>query len=306
MAHYLVTGGCGFIGSHLCDALVMRGDQVTVLDNLSTGRRENLPAECRVVVGDASDPIVVAKAMSGGVEGIFHLAAVASVQRCNEDWRNSHITNQTAAVTVFDTARRFGKLPVVYASSAAVYGDAGQVAIAETLRPTPQTAYGVDKLGAELHGAVAQRVHGVRTVGLRPFNVYGPRQDPRSPYSGVISIFADRIARGASIEIHGDGLQYRDFVHVSDVVRFFLAAMAYRSDAPEVFNVATGTKTNLLDLMKVMVEILGRRSEVNFGLIRAGDIRYSLGDPNLSTQRLGVTARVTLTEGLKSMLVLTA
>jgi len=306
MAHYLVTGGCGFIGSHLCDALVLRGDQVTVLDNLSTGKRENLPDGCQLLVGDASDPTVVAKAMNGGVEGTFHLAAVASVQRCNEDWRNSHITNQTAAVTVFDTARRFGKLPVVYASSAAIYGDAGEGSIAETLRPSPQTAYGVDKLGAELHGAVAQWVHGVRTVGLRPFNVYGPRQDPRSPYSGVISIFADRIARGASIQIHGDGLQCRDFVHVNDVVRFFLAAMAYRSDAPEVFNIATGTKTNLLDLMKVMVDILGARSEVSFGPTRAGDIRYSLGDPNLSTQRLGVTARVTLAEGLKSMLAPTA
>ncbi|MDP4032970.1 MAG: NAD-dependent epimerase/dehydratase family protein [Pseudorhodobacter sp.] len=302
MAHYLVTGGCGFIGSHLCDALVVRGDQVTVLDNLSTGRRENLPEGCRLLVGDATSPAAVAKAMEGGVEGAFHLAAVASVQRCNEDWRNSHLTNQTAAVTVFDTARRFGKMPVVYASSAAIYGDTGQGAIAETARPAPQTAYGVDKLGAELHGAVAQRVHGVRTVGLRPFNVYGPRQDPRSPYSGVISIFADRMARGTGIEIHGDGHQYRDFVHVSDVVRFFLAAMALRSDDPEVLNVASGTKTSLLELVAVMGDIMGRRPEVSFGPTRAGDIRYSLGDPSRSAQRLGVLARMSLQDGLGAML----
>jgi len=301
MANYLVTGGCGFIGSHLCDALLARGDQVTVLDDLSTGRRENLSEACKLIVGNASDPDAVMQAMDG-VKGVFHLAAIASVQRCNEDWRNSHIVNQTASVTVFDAARKSGHIPVVYASSAAVYGDAGQAAIREAAPKAPLTAYGADKLGTELHACVAQRVHGVRVVGLRPFNVYGPRQDPRSPYSGVISIFLDRQARGAPITIFGDGKQYRDFVHVGDVVRFFLAAMAYRSERAAVFNIASGRKTTLLQLVATLGDILGRKPDLHFGPPRVGDICYSLGDPGHAAKELGVTTRTSLRDGLESMI----
>src|SRR5579862_232702 len=249
MPSWLVTGGCGFIGSHLVDALLARGDRVRVLDDLSTGKRANIPASAELVIGDVADPSAIARAI-GGVDGIFHLAAVASVQRSTEDWIGCHRTNLTGSIAVFDAARRArakAPLPVVYASSAAVYGDNPAVPLRENATLQPLSAYGADKLGSELHGRVAAHVHGVPTTGLRFFNVYGPRQDPRSPYSGVISIFCDRLRAGRAITIFGDGSQTRDFVYVGDVVAALAAAMARLVAAPQplgdVVNVCTGRAT---------------------------------------------------------------
>lgn len=180
MAHWLVTGGCGFIGSHLCDALAARGDAVTILDDMSTGKRENAPAEAEIVEGDVADAALVRRLMAKA-DGCFHLAAVASVQRCTEEWVTSHRTNLTGAITVFDAARQAGGRPVIYASSAAVYGDNPDVPLDEDARTRPLSAYGADKLGCELHGRVAFGVHGVPNTGFRFFNVFGPRQDPKSP-----------------------------------------------------------------------------------------------------------------------------
>ena len=225
MQRFLVTGGAGFIGSHLADALLAAGAAVRVLDDFSTGRRENLDPRCEVCVGDVADPEAVRTAFAG-VDGCFHLAAIASVARGNEDWRGTHRTNQTGTVTVLEAARDAGRMPVVYASSAAVYGDLAGAVARETSPCVPLTAYGADKLGSELHARVAHRVHGVPTLGLRFFNVYGPRQDPASPYSGVVSIFAARLARGETLSVHGDGRQTRDFVFVADVVAHLRAAMA--------------------------------------------------------------------------------
>ena len=227
MAFWLVTGGCGFIGSHLVDALLARGDKVRVLDDLSTGRRSNLPDGVEVVVGDVADAKTVAQAMAG-VDGCFHLAAVASVQRGNEDWLGTHRVNLTGTIAVFDAARtcnRKGPVPVVYASSAAVYGDNPNMPLDESAATAPLSAYGADKLGCELHGRVAWQVHKVPSTGFRFFNVYGPRQDPKSPYSGVIAIFADKVAENRQITVNGDGGQVRDFVYVADVVRHLVAAM---------------------------------------------------------------------------------
>ena len=209
-ASWLVTGGCGFIGSHLVEALLRRGERVRILDDLSTGRRHDVLAGAEIIVGDVADPVAVARAMDG-VDGCFHLAAIASVQRCNEDWLGTHRTNLTGAITVFDaarTARRDAPVPVVYASSAAVFGDNPETPLAETATLRPLSAYGADKLGCELHGRVAWNVHGVPTTGLQFFNVYGPRQDPSSPYSGVIAIFADRIADGRTVEILATGSSF--------------------------------------------------------------------------------------------------
>ena len=227
MAFWLVTGGCGFIGSHLVDALLARGDKVRVLDDLSTGRRSNLPGGVEVMVGDVADASAVARAMAG-VDGCFHLAAVASVQRGNEDWLGTHRVNLTGTIAVFDAARtcnRKGPVPVVYASSAAVYGDNPDMPLSESAATAPLSAYGADKLGCELHGRVAWQVHKVPSTGFRFFNVYGPRQDPKSPYSGVIAIFADKVAENREITVNGDGGQVRDFVYVADVVRHLVAAM---------------------------------------------------------------------------------
>ena len=190
MSNYLVTGGCGFIGSHLVDDLVAAGHGVRILDDLSIGTLAHKPPGVEFIRGDVAEPTVVADALRD-MDGCFHLAAVASVERSNMDWLGTHRTNLTGAVTVFNAARRTA-LPVVFASSAAVYGDNADFPLSEETRPRPLSAYGADKLGCELHGVVAGRIHRVPTCGLRFFNVYGPRQDPRSPYSGVISIFSDR------------------------------------------------------------------------------------------------------------------
>lgn len=302
MARFLVTGGCGFIGSHLCDALLRAGHGVIVLDNLSTGRRENLHEDCKLVLGDVADPAALDE-VAADVDGIFHLAAIASVARSNEDWRGSHVTNQTASVSVFEAARRHGGLPVVFTSSAAIYGDpASGEPIGESVVANPLSAYGVDKFGSELHARVAMRVHGVRTVGLRPFNVYGPRQDPHSPYSGVISIFAENMQRGAPVTIFGDGAQTRDFVHVGDVVRHFVRAMEVRADVPMVFNVASGVSTSLLQLVGLLAEVLGVEPDLRFAPPRTGDIRHSLGDPTLARRVLGVPATLDLRAGLEHLL----
>lgn len=301
MSTYLVTGGAGFIGSHLCEALVARGDNVRVLDDLSTGHRTNLPSGATLIVGDVADPACVAEAMDG-VDGCFHLAAIASVEKGITDWLGTHHANITGTITVFDAIRRQGsKIPVVYASSAAVYGDA-PVPIAETAPKTPLSAYGADKYGCELHARVASHVHGIPTVGFRFFNVYGPRQDPKSPYSGVISIFCERIAAGLPISIFGDGQQTGDFVYVADVVRALLAGMALKPADSPVFNVCTGVPTSVEALAHLIAELGGKNLNAEAKPPRAGEIRHSLGAPDLANSVLGITGRVPLRAGLREVL----
>lgn len=302
MNTYLVTGGAGFIGSHLCDALVARGDSVRVLDNLSTGHRGNLPSGVTLIEGDVADPDAVAGAMDG-VDGCFHLAAIASVEQGITNWLGTHTANLTGTITVFDAIRRQdSKIPVVYASSAAVYGDAATVPIAETESRTPLSAYGADKYGCELHASVATHVHGIPTVGLRFFNVYGPRQDPKSPYSGVISIFCERIAGGMPISIFGDGQQTRDFVYVADVVRALLAGMRLRSTEPAVFNVCTGVPTSVEALARLIADLAGKTLNAQTQPPRSGEIRHSLGVPTLADSVLGIPGRVALRTGLGDVL----
>ncbi|MDP9095353.1 MAG: NAD-dependent epimerase/dehydratase family protein, partial [Pseudomonadota bacterium] len=189
---YAITGGAGFIGSHLADALLEQGHRVRIIDDFSTGKIENLDVRCEVIRGDVCDPAIVRRGLIG-VSGCFHLAAIASVVRGNEDWAGTHRVNLGGFINVMDAARQLGHLPVVYASSAAVYGKAAGIA-EEITRTVPLTAYGADKLGSELHAKAGALVHGIPSLGFRFFNVYGPRQDPASPYSGVISIFAQAIA----------------------------------------------------------------------------------------------------------------
>ncbi len=302
MSLYLVTGGAGFIGSHLCDALIARGDSVRVLDDLSTGNRANLPDGVEPIVGDIADPVTVAR-VTDGVDGCFHLAAIASVERGVTDWLGSHRVNLMGTVSIFDAIRRGGaKIPVVYASSAAVYGDCRTIPVPETAECRPLSAYGADKYGCELHARVASHVHEIPAVGFRFFNVYGPRQDPKSPYSGVISIFCERILNDQPLVIHGDGTQTRDFVYVGDVVAALLAGMRLRpSDAP-VFNVCTGHATSVLDLARTIGDLRGRHVEITHGPARAGEIRHSLGHPAKSQQELGFEAAMPLREGLARLL----
>src|ERR1700677_1344253 len=223
--HYLVTGGAGFIGSHLVDALIAKNHRVTVLDDLSTGKRENVNPQATLIVGDTTDFDTVERAFEG-IDGCFHLAAVASVEKSIVEWVRTHSVNITSTVNIFQAASKAkGRIPVVYTSSAAVYGDCDKIPTSEDTDKRPLTAYGVDKYACDLHANVAWNVHNVPNIGMRPFNVYGPRQDPGSPYSGVISIFFDRMRQGQPITIFGDGGQMRDFVYVGDAVKAFAAAM---------------------------------------------------------------------------------
>lgn len=300
MARWLVTGGAGFIGSHLVDALLARGDRVRVLDNLSSGKQANLAAAAELVLGDVADPRIVTEA-ADAVDGIFHLAAVASVERCSKDWVACHRTNVTGTITVLNQARQRSSkpLPVVYASSAAVYGANDRLPLAEAADLRPLSAYGADKLGSELHAQIAWSVHGVPNVGLRFFNVYGPRQDPSSPYSGVIAIFADRLAHGREIEIFGDGQQTRDFIFVSDVVAHLLAAMADLRSGAQIFNVCTGHGTSVLEMAHALAQLAGRKPIIRYGAARRGDIRASIGDPTAARSAFGLVAGTNLLDGLR-------
>lgn len=303
-AIYLVTGGCGFIGSHLCEALINAGVQVRILDDLSTGSIDNVPKGVEIIKGDVGDPTTVTSAIEG-VSGCFHLAAITSVERSTRDWFASHRTNLSGTIAVFDAARRIQRshpLPVVYASSAAVYGDCRHLPIREATRARPLSAYGADKYGCELHARIASNVHRVPTVGLRFFNVYGPRQDPCSPYAGVISIFCERLLERQPIDVFGDGTQTRDFVYVSDAVAALMEAMRRTSQRPSVFNVCTGKTTSVLDLAQLVGKLCGSSPKIRFQPSRPGEIMHSLGDCSLICRRFEVPAFVELRAGLEKTL----
>lgn len=300
MTLWLVTGGCGFIGSHLCAALAASGQRVRVLDNLSTGKRENLVPGAELLVGDVGDPTLLARAMEG-VVGCFHLAAIASVERGVLEWRETHRVNLSAFVALLDAARAAGGVPVVYASSAAVYGSNDALPLVETAETRPLSAYGADKLGCELQARVAGVVHGIATLGLRFFNVYGARQDPSSPYSGVISIFAGRLLRGEELTIFGDGLQSRDFVHVSTVVAALQAGMRRADTSAPVFNVCTGRSTTVLQLARTLAEACGEVPVIRHAPGRAGEVRHSVGAPDAARTALGLGEPPQLLDGLRDV-----
>ena len=296
MARFLVTGGCGFIGSHLVDRLLAEGAQVVVLDDLSTGRRENLAPGAELIIGDIRDRKAVRDAMTG-VDGCFHLAAIASVEKAREAWLDTHAVNLTGTVTIFDAARHAsnrGPVPVVYASSAAAYGNPGdgwEGRISEEAPTVPLSAYGADKLGCELHGRIVDRPR-MPSGSLPVLQCLWSATGPASPYSGVISIFANRVATGAPIRINGDGEQLRDFVFVGDVVSRLTAAMSVMEPGARIFNVCTGQATSINDLATRLETVFGRSVERIHGPARIGDIRISIGDPARGDAAFGSCATV--------------
>lgn len=304
MKTYLVTGGCGFIGSHLCQALLRQGHLVRVLDDLSSGSWANLPREAEFMYGSLLDIDLVREALNR-VDGCFHLAAISSVERGTRDWLGTHRVNLGGTVTLFDTILRLPRTastPVVYASSAAVYGDCNELPITEATEKSPLSAYAADKYGCELHARVATGVHGIPTVGLRFFNVYGPNQDPSSPYSGVIARFADRLKRGDPIEIFGDGEQTRDFVYVADAVTALLRAMERQPSGAPVYNVCTGVPTSVLELARTIGKLCGTDPTIRRHPPRAGEIQHSLGSPAHAKAALGLPEPTMLREGLTTLL----
>ncbi|AJE16753.1 NAD-dependent epimerase/dehydratase family protein [Stutzerimonas balearica] len=273
----LVTGGAGFIGSNLVDVLLARGYRVRVLDNLSTGKRSNLPQDDRVelIVGDVAD----AECVRGAIEGcgaVVHLAAVASVQASVEDPVGTHRANLIGTLNVCEAMRAAGIRRVVFASSAAVYGNNGEgAAIDEDTPKAPLTPYAADKLASEHYLDFYRRQHGLEPVVFRFFNIYGPRQDPSSPYSGVISIFTERAQRGQPISVFGDGEQTRDFLYVGDLVEVLVQALETPEFEMGAVNVGLGQTTSLNQLLAAIGEVLGQLPPVTYLAARPGDIRHS-------------------------------
>ena len=295
----LVTGGAGFVGSHLVDRLVAENHRITVLDDLSSGTKDNLPPQARFVEGDVRDTTLVAHLIEDS-DACYHLAAIASVQKCREFWADSHAVNLTAFVGLLETIarRKKGVIPVVYASSAAVYGNVDVSPLHENLPLRPISTYGADKVGCELHAHAAGHASNIPTFGLRPFNIYGPRQNPLSPYSGVISIFADRIKRGQSLTIYGDGKQTRDFIAISDVIDHFIAALDKAAPTAPLCNVATGKAVSVKDVAQKLAKILGCEAKIAFAPARKGDITHSVADTAQARITLGCTAGTAIDDGL--------
>ena len=275
----LVTGGAGFIGSHLVEALLARSRRVRVLDDFSSGRREFLPDDpaLEVVTGDIRDPEAVRRAVAG-VEVIFHEAALRSVPRSVEDPYSYHDVNVTGTMRLLLAAREAGVRRLVFASSSSVYGDQPVQPLHEEMRPRPISPYGASKLIGEHYCANFSRHYGLPTVALRYFNVFGPRQDPNSEYAAVVARFILAARRGVPLEIHGDGKQTRDFTYVSNVVDANLAAAEAPPGGGHVFNVACGERLSVLDIAARLEEVLGRTLPRRHTPPRPGDVRDTLAD----------------------------
>ena len=299
----LVTGGAGFIGSHIVDRLLADGYRVRVLDNFSTGKRENLPEsdDLEIMTGDVGSFDDVHKAMKD-VELVFHEAAIASVPKTINDPLGSHQTNYVGTLNVLEAARQQGTKRVVFASSAAVYGDLPELPKREDMPLKPLSPYAVDKLASEYACQMYTHLHGLETVCLRYFNVYGPRQDPGSPYSGVISIFADRLKKGEQPVIYGDGEQTRDFVFVSDVVEANIKAATARQGGRQGDQYRDRTSGHTQRLLKSMCRILNRKFDPGYEKARAGDIRHSSALSGLSEAVLDWRASVDIDDGLDRLL----
>lgn len=299
----LVTGGAGFIGSHLVEALVEHNKRVRVLDDFSTGRRENLAAvadQIELLEGDVTDSETVEQAVAG-CDYVLHLAAIASVQASLEKPQTSHRVNVDGTLNVLDAARRVGVQRFVIASSTAVYGDHTALPLREELAPRPLSPYAATKAAGEAYCSAFHTSYGLPTVALRFFNVYGPRQDPSNPYSGVISIFAARVARGEHPVIYGDGKQTRDFVYVADVIRAILLACEREAAAGNVFNVGGGRQTSVLQLVTALNQALDTALKPTFAPARSGEVRFSQANVSRARKVMGWKPQVTLQEGLSKL-----
>ena len=304
MAHYLVTGGAGFIGSNLSHALVERGERVRVLDNLATGRMENLAElvdhnRIELQRGDITDGAALARAMEG-IDYVLHQAAIPSVPRSIEDPVGGDFANTHGTVMVLDAARKAKVKRVVYAASSSAYGDkAENEAKVETMIPDPISPYAVAKLAGEQYCRSFYRSYGLETVALRYFNVFGPRQDPKSQYAAVIPNFVTAALQGRPATIFGDGLTSRDFCFIENVIEANLKACTAAGAAGEMFNIACGQRTTLLEVVDVIGELVGKKIPPVHAPARVGDIKHSLADIGKARRILGYTAAVSFRAGVE-------
>jgi UDP-glucose 4-epimerase len=301
MRAFLVTGGAGFIGSHIAEALVRRGDKVRVLDNLSSGSLENLTGffdDLEFVEGDIADAEIAARAVRG-IDCIFHEAALASVPASVERPLATHAACVTGTLTLLDAARRADVRRLVYAASSAAYGDRPASSKRESDLPAPISPYGAAKLAAEYYCQAFTATYGFETVALRYFNVFGPRQDPDSPYSAVIPLFLTALLAGRQPVIYGDGRQSRDFTYVANVVQANLLAADAADAAGQVLNVANGRSTDLLTLLGSLNRLLGTDVAPIHAPPRLGDVRESMADITLARQFLNFEPPIDFEEGLR-------
>jgi UDP-glucose 4-epimerase len=300
MQYSLVTGGAGFIGSHLVEALLARGDKVRVLDNFSTGKEENLADmlnQVDLIRGDLLDEDDLRKAVEG-IDTIFHQAAFVSVPQSLEEPDRCFEVNVTGTNRLFSTARDAGVKRVVLASSAAVYGENPTVPLTEKINPEPLSPYAASKRIGEIYAHLFTTQLNLDVVALRYFNVYGPRQNPTSDYAAVVPIFIKNLLDEDQPVIYGDGLQSRDFIYVGDVVRANMLAAESNQAQGQVINICSGRETNLLNLIDYLAEIFKRDIQPTYKVVRAGDIYRSLGDPSLALKLLGFQPETVLAEGL--------
>lgn len=298
---YLVTGGAGFIGSHTVELLLSQGRQVRVLDNFSTGKRENLPENhpnLEIIEGDIRDPSLVEQALHD-VSHVLHLAAQVSVAVSVAKPTESASHNISGFLNVAHAAVRHRVERLVFASSAAVYGTPESLPLNETAPPRPQSPYGLEKWINEQYADLFHELHGISTLGLRYFNAYGPRQDPSSPYSGVISIFCDRLKKRLPLTFFGDGLQTRDFIYVADIACANVLALESRLQG--TCNVATGHSVTLLEMAKLLGQLAQYTPDCQFASPRTGDIRDSAASNQKLGEALGLRAFTPLDAGLEKL-----
>ena len=300
MPHYLVTGGAGFIGSHLAEELVRRGERVRVVDSLITGKRQNLAhlREVEFMEGDLANLEVAQRAVAG-VDFVLHQAAIPSVPRSVQDPITSNRANIDASLNVLVAARDAGVRRVVYAGSSSAYGNTPTLPKIETMPTAPLSPYALQKLVAEQYCQMFTQLYGLETVTIRYFNVFGPRQDPSSPYSGVISLFISALCDGRQPTIYGDGEQTRDFTYVANVVDGVLRACHAPGASGEVINVATGGRISLNQLFRTVRDLVGAKIEPIYRDPRAGDVRDSQADISKARRLLGYEPVVTFEEGLE-------
>lgn len=300
----LVTGGAGFIGGHLAERFVSDGHQVVILDDLSTGFRENVPEGARLVVGDVADMADVRTAMEG-VELVFHQAASRAVFRSVQDPIGTNDANVGGSLNVLVAARDAGARRVLLASSSSVYGGVAPLPTREDARLSPKSPYAVSKLASEHYARVFWELYGLETVTLRYFNVFGPRQRPDSPYAAVIPLFIDALASGKTPQIHGDGLQSRDFTFIDDVVTANLLAAEAPAEvvAGDVYNVARGESTPIIEILAILKKLMNVEAEPEFVDSRPGDVHLSQADVSKAREALGLVPSINVEDGLVRSLI---
>ena len=297
---YLVTGGAGFIGSHITEELIKRGDEVIVLDNMYSGRAENIAVNPKAVFIDRSildTEIIDSICTIYNIEGIFHLAAVASVQKSIENPALVHEVNVTGTLNVLEAARKHGVSKVVLSASAAAYGDNPVFPKREDMLPEPLSPYAVSKIASEMYCKTYAELYNMQTISLRYFNVFGPRQDPNGEHAAVIPKFTEKICAGESPTVFGDGKQTRDFVYVKDVARANILAMD--SDISGLFNIGTGIQTSLNNLAKMIMDAAEISVDMKYEPAREGDVRHSVADISKAKSELGYKPEWELTDGIK-------